>query len=148
MNRLALFAVATAAAVSVSAFAETKEMPPGLWEMKVKMDMPGMPPEMAAKMGERTTTQCIKPGERKWSDQPKGPGGRGDRQCETTDIKTDGQTTSWKMKCADGGSGEGKVTYNGKDGYTMENTFSSPKSGGTMKMIIQGKKIADACEKQ
>ena len=147
MNRLALLAAAVATVISVSARAETKEMPPGLWEMKMKMEMPGMPPEAAAKMGDMTRTQCIKPGERKWTDQQKGLGGR-DRQCEATDIKTDGNTTTWKMKCADGGSGEGKVVYNGKDGYTMENVFSSPKMPGAMKMSIVGKKIADTCEQK
>ena len=125
--------------------AQMKEMPGGLWEIRHKMDMPGMPPEMAAKMGNRVFTQCIQPGERKWSeDRP--PNEKGERRCEQTDMKVSGNTVSWKMKCVDGTTGEGTVTHNGKDAYKMDMVMNSPR--GSMKMQTEGKRIADTCEKK
>ncbi|HEX9390701.1 MAG TPA: DUF3617 family protein [Usitatibacteraceae bacterium] len=139
-----LFALAATALPPLVAQADNKEMPAGLWEMKMKMEMPGMPPEMAAMMGGgRTTTHCVKPGERKWTDREKSPR---DQKCEQTDMKVDGNKVSWKMKCVDGTTGEGTITHNGKDAYTMDNTMKTAQ--GTMKMHIDGKKIADTCDKK
>ena len=123
---------ATAAILSMGVNAQMKEMPGGLWEMRMKMDIPGMPPEMAAKMGERVMTQCVKPGEKKWSEQ-RPPDARGESKCEQTDMKVSGNTVAWKMKCADGTTGEGTVTHNGKDAYKMNMTMNSPR--GNMKKI-------------
>lgn len=132
------------ATLSFANAAPAQQMPGGLWEMKTKMDMPGMPPEMAAKMGSRTTTYCVKPGERNWSEQ-RDPNDR-ERQCEQTDMKVDGNKSSWKMKCKDGTTGEGSVTHNGKDAYKMDMAMNSPR--GNMKMQMEGKRIADTCEKK
>jgi hypothetical protein len=136
--------IAAVAVLSFTASAPAQEMPGGLWEIKTKMDMPGMPPEMAAKMGGHTMTHCVKPGERKWNEQ-KNPNER-DKQCEQTDMKTDGNKVSWKMKCKDGTTGEGSVTHNGKDAYKMDMTMNSPH--GSMKMQTEGKRVADVCEKK
>ena len=135
----------SAAMVSVGVAAQVKEMPGGLWEIRNKMEMPGMPAEIAAKMGERVITQCVKPGERKWSDQDP-PRERGERKCEQTDMKVSGNTVSWKMKCVDGTTGEGDMTHNGKDAYKMNMTMNSPR--GSMKMHMDGKRIAETCEKK
>src|SRR5260221_639803 len=89
------------------------------------------------------TTHCVKPGERKWTDREKSPR---DQKCEQTDMKVDGNKVSWKMKCVDGTTGEGTITHNGKDAYTMDNTMKTAQ--GTMKMHIDGKKIADTCDKK
>lgn len=144
MKKVILLAAA-GALMSANAFAQVKEMPGGLWEIKHKVEMPGMPPEMAAKMGNRVTTQCVKPGEKKWNDQ-RDPNEKGERRCEQTDMKVSGNTTSWKMQCKDGTTGEGSVTHNGKDAYTMNMTMNSQR--GSMKMQAEGKKIADSCEKK
>ncbi len=133
------------ASIPFAASAQPKEMPGGLWEIRTKMDMPGMPPEMAAKMGNRVMTQCIKPGERKWNEQ-RDPNEKGDRRCEQTDMKVSGNTVSWKMKCVDGTTGEGSVTHNGKDAYKMDMAMNSPR--GSMKMQTEGKRIAESCEKK
>ena len=135
----------SAALLSVGAEAQMKEMPAGLWEMRMKMDIPGMPPEMAEKMGSRVITQCVKPGERKWNDQNP-PGERGEPKCEQTEMKMSGNTASWKMKCTDGTTGEGSMTHNGKDAYKMDMAMNSPR--GNMKMQTEGKRIADTCEKK
>ena len=135
---------AVAAVISFATCAMAQEMPGGLWEIKTKVDMPGLPPEMAAKMGGHTMTHCVKPGERKWNEQ-RNPNDR-EKQCEQTGMKTDGNKVSWKMKCKDGTSGEGSVTHNGKDAYKMDMAMNSPR--GNMKIQTEGKRIADTCEKK
>jgi hypothetical protein len=140
----AVLLIAVTAALSFATSALAQEMPGGLWEIKTKMDMPGLPPEMAAKMGGHTMTHCVKAGERKWSEQ-KNPNER-DKQCEQTEMKTDGNKVSWKMKCKDGTTGEGIVTHNGKDAYKMDMTMNM--QHGSMKMQTEGRRIADSCEKK
>ena len=132
------------AALSFPAAAQMKEMPGGLWEMRHKIDMPGMPPEMAAKMGNRVVTTCVKPGQQKWNEQ-RNPNEKGDRKCEQTDLKFDGNKVMWKMKCIDGTTGEGVLAHNGKDSYTHTMNINSPR--GTMKSVTEGKRIAETCEK-
>ena len=136
--------IAVAAVISFATCAMAQEMPGGLWEIKTKVDMPGLPPEMAAKMGGHTMTHCVKPGERKWNEQ-RNPNDR-EKQCEQTGMKTDGNKVSWKMKCKDGTSGEGSITHNGKDAYKMDMAMNSPR--GNMKIQTEGKRIADTCEKK
>jgi hypothetical protein len=145
MKHVQYLLVVSGVLVSLGAHAEMKDMPGGLWEIRTKVDMPGMPPEIAAKMGNRLTTKCIQPGERKWNEQPP-PNGKGERQCEQTEMKVSGNTSSWKMKCADGRTGEGTITHNNKDAYKMDMVMSTPR--GSMKMQLEGKRIADSCEKK
>ena len=137
-------AFAAAAVFSFATSTSAQEMPGGLWEIKTKMEIPGMPPEMADKLGNQTMTHCVKPGERKWSEQ-RNPNER-ERQCEQTEMKTEGNKVSWKMKCKDGMSGEASVTHNGKDAYKMDMTMNMKQ--GSMKMQSEGKRIADTCEKK
>ena len=126
--------------------ADMKEMPPGLWQITSKMEMPGMPPEMAAKMANgMTVTQCFKPGEAKWNEQRTPMMPRGEGKCDPVQPKVDGNTVTWSMKCADGTTGDGKLTHNGKDTYKMKMNVNSPR--GSMTMNMEGKKIADTCEK-
>lgn len=139
-----LLLIVVTVALSFTNAISAQEMPGGLWEIKTKMDIPGMPPEMAAKMGGHTMTHCVKPGERKWTEQ-RNPNDR-EKQCEQTDMKVDGNKVSWKMKCKDGTTGEGTVTHNGKDSYKMDMAMNS--SRGNMKMQTEGRRIADTCEKK
>ena len=136
--------IAVAAVSSFATCAMAQEMPGGLWEIKTKVDMPGMPPEMAAKMGGHTTTHCVKPGERKWNEQ-RNPNAH-EKQCEQTGMKTDGNKVSWKMKCKDGRTGEATITHNGKDVYKMDMVMATPQ--GTMKIQSDGRRIAETCEKK
>jgi hypothetical protein len=149
MNRtvmgLAVSAVAMLGFATPAAAADMKEMPPGLWQITTKMDMPGMPPEMAAKMaGGMTMTQCVKPGERKWDEQ-RSPMQRGETKCDRVEPKVDGNTVSWKLSCSDGTTADGTLTHNGKDAYKMKMNMNSPR--GSMVMNMEGQKIADTCEK-
>lgn len=137
--------IAVAAVSSFATCATAQEMPGGLWELKTKMEMPGMPAEMVARMGDRTTTYCVKPGERKWNEQRL----QNDRvkQCEQTDLKVDGNKTSWKMNCKDGTTGEGSITHNGRDTYKTEMTMNM-KGSTNVKMQSEGRRIAATCEKK
>ncbi len=145
MKKIACCLAAVVTSVTTFAFAQSKEMPPGLWEIKTKMDIPGMPKEMADKMGSMTMKHCIKPGEGKWTDQ-RGPAEKRESKCEPSDMKTVGNKHSWKLACADGTKGEGSVTHNGKDSYQMDLKMVSPR--GSMNMVSSGKKIAETCEKK
>ena len=148
MKKLIEFAVAgtlTFALAPQALAADIKEMPAGLWQITSKMDVPGMPPEMVANMAQgMTVKQCIKPGERKWNDQ-RGPMQRGERKCDSVESSVSGNKISWKLKCADGTKGEGSVTHNGKDAFSSTMTMSGAQ--GSMKIVSEGKKIAETCDK-
>jgi len=145
INLLATTLFIITAATATFTLAQPKEMPAGLWQIKTKINLPGMPKEMAASMGSVITTQCVKPGQNKWTDQ-RGPGDKAENKCEPTDMKSDGNKHSWKVKCADGTKGEGNVSYNGKDSYQMNLKMTSTR--GSMNMASTGKKLSDTCEKK
>jgi hypothetical protein len=87
------------------------------WEMSVKMDMPGMA------MPAMKHTSCLpKGGAYKPDSGPK------DKNCQMTDVKVSGNTTSWKMQC----SGKEPMTGSG------EMTRTADTMNGTMKMNMQG----------
>ena len=140
----ALSLIIAAATVSFAISVPAQEMPGGLWEIKTKMDIPGMPPEMVGKFGSSTITQCVKSGEKKWSEQ-RNPNDRGEKQCEPAESKVEGNKVTWKVKCKDGTSMDGTVTHNGKDAYTMDMVMNSER--GNMKMHSEGKRIAATCQK-
>ncbi len=126
--------------------ADMREMPPGLWQITGKIDMPGMAPELAARMANgMTVTKCVKPGEAKWNEQSTPLMPRGEGKCDPVQPKIDGNTVTWSLKCVDGTTGDGKLTHNGKDEYKMKMNVNSPR--GSMTMNMEGKKIADTCEK-
>lgn len=140
MKRILTIAIATIS-VSAATAVIAQEMPPGLWEVKTKLEMPGMPPEMAAKINPKVFTHCIVTGKNKWSDEHS-PSAQ--RSCERTDMKVSGNDISWKMKCKEGISGDGAVKHNGKDSYSMNINMNSPK--GVMKMKSEGKLLSAKCE--
>lgn len=119
-------------------FAEP-DMREGLWEITVKMDMPGMPIQMPA----MTHTQCIT----KKNLIPQEP--EKNQDCKTISSKTSGNTVSWTIQCRDkdGTTAEssGKVTYKGDkfDGI-IDMTVNQP-GQGKMKMTqrISGKRIGE-----
>jgi hypothetical protein len=140
MKRILTIAIATLTmSAAVSAIAQ--EMPAGKWEVKTKIEMPGMPAEMAAKMGAKVFTHCIVAGKNKWSDEHS-PSAQ--RSCERTDMKVSGNDISWKMKCKEGITGDGTVKHNGKDAYTMTVNMASPR--GVMKMQSEGKRLSATCD--
>ncbi len=140
MKRILTIAIATLT-VSATMSVMAQEMPPGKWETKTKIEMPGMPAEMAAKMGAKVFTHCIVAGKNKWSDEHS-PSAQ--RSCERTDMKVSGNEISWKMVCKEGITGDGTVKHNGKDAYTMNLNMTSPR--GVMKMQSEGKLLSATCD--
>jgi Protein of unknown function (DUF3617) len=116
----------------------------GKWEVKMEMDMPGMP----ARMPPMTTTQCVTPEEAKDPQKsiPQSGRGRGNESCKVSDYKADGNTITWSMKCegAEPMSGNGEFTYAG-DTYT--GVIKMDRAGQQMTMKYSGKRIGD-CDRK
>ena len=124
-----LLTAAGFAAVSVSAFAEGTDE---LWEVTMKMDMPGMPA-----MPARTMQVCKNKGDRdptKMAERDK----NGD--CKMTDLKQSGNKSSWKMSCTkpEPMTGTGEVTYTG-DSY--QGVMTMTRKDMTITQNMSGKKI-------
>ena len=141
--RTRLKALVAICILSTAAPLLAQEMPPGKWQIKTKIEMPGMPADMVAKMGAQVFTQCIVAGKNKWSDEHS-PSAQ--RNCERTDLKVSGNEVSWKMKCKEGISGDGKVKHNGKDAYTMTLNMTAPR--GVMKIQSEGKLLSLMCDRK
>ena len=92
------------------------------WEMSVKMDMPGM-----AMPAVKHTTCLPKGGAYKPDSGPK------DKNCQMTDVKVSGNTTSWKMQCA----GKEPMTASGEMTRTADTMNGSMK----MNMMMQGQSM-------
>jgi hypothetical protein len=115
----------------------------GKWEITTEVDMPGMPMKMPA----RTTTQCVTKEDAadpakailKQSDPQ---GGRGNPDCKISDLKTNGNSVTWTMKCEgrDAMTGSGQTTYS-PDSYT--GTMTINRAGQTMTMKYSGKRLGD-----
>ena len=136
--RVAL-ASAAVVALGLSAFAQGPRRD-GRWEVKLEMEMPGMP----AGMPPQTTTQCITPADAA-DPQKSMPGrGRGGEQgnCKVSDYKVEGNKVSWKMKCEgrEAMSGTGEMVY-GTDSYTGAMTMDM--GGRSMTMKYTGKRLGD-----
>lgn len=131
---------------SVSAHAASPNMKEGLWEITMKMEMPGMP----AGMKPQVMQQCIT---RKEIDDPRKatPGGADpkDNRCQVTDHKMQGNTATWNMACKgeNAMTGSGSITYNGTS-YSGTNKMTMTRGGKaqTMTMHYTGKYLGD-CKK-
>jgi hypothetical protein len=111
----------------------------GKWEVKMEMDMPGMPVKMPA----MTTTQCIT---KEDADDPQKvtPRGAGKdpNACKVSDYKVEGSTVTWTMKCEgkDPMTGSGEFVYT-TDAYT--GTLKMERAGQTTTMKYSGKRLGD-----
>jgi Protein of unknown function (DUF3617) len=127
-------------ALSLSALAQMHRRD-GNWEVKMEMDMPGMPANMPA----MTTTQCVTPEEASDPQKampPQGRGGRGNQDCKISDYKVDGNKVSWSMKCEGKQpmSGTGEFVY-AADAYT--GLMKMDMGGRGMTMKYSGKRLGD-----
>lgn len=124
-HRIVLIA-ALAASAFAGAPAVAAQMTPGLWEYTTKIDMPGMA------MPPHTAQQCMKAAD--VSDTRKTL--PIDKHCETSDVKYEGNTVSWKMRC------DAPQAMTGSGSMTQEATRSS----GTVKMSMQGMNVTSHIE--
>ena len=147
-NGISVFTSAAAFAVTMAVgiyggtvHAEEVNINPGMWETTSKMEVTGMPPEMAAMMQKppKVEKDCVK--DKNYNFDPRG----GAKGC---DIKTSHQSSkklSWDIKCsAEGGnaSGRGEAEFKGN---TMSGWFEMNMQGpaGPMKMrhTFEGKRL-------
>ena len=116
VKKLVFASIILLTAISISFAGSVPNMKAGLWEITVKTEMPGM------EMPPMKHTQCLT----KKDFVPQGPQQPG-QECKITDVKVDGDTVTWTLKCTTQGGkmkGTGKTTYSG-------NSFK-----GIMVMII------------
>ena len=134
----AMLAVAGLAAAPFAA-AQKVNMQDGLWEVSVKMEMPGMP----AGAGAQTFRKCYTPADVQDAARtmPK------DDNCQVSDLKAQGDTVSWTVRCKPPQemTGTGTMTYKGAS-YSGRMNFSMKEGGQTMTMqqAISGKRV-DPC---
>src|SRR5512144_637178 len=129
---LALLAAAAPAPARAAGAADVPREPGVYWEQSVEMQMAGfaMPPQ---------TSKVCRP--KKGADEP--PTSGQDRKCQMTDVKRTGARMTWKVKCEDGTSGEGDVTW-GADAYDGKMTMRT--EGQEVRMKMKGKKVGGDCD--
>ena len=132
MNVRARSVVTGVLALSLAAFAQGPRRD-GQWEVKIEMEMAGLPMQMPPV----TTTQCITPDQARDPNKslPQlGRGGRGPQNCTVSDYKTEGNKVSWSMKCEGQQpmTGTGEFVYTG-DAYTGKITMQTGRGDMTMK---------------
>jgi hypothetical protein len=123
---------------AVSAFAADSPQKPGKWQMKMEMEMPGMP----FKVPPVTTEVCVT--EEDLKDPQKSVPNDPKSNCKVGDYKVDGNTVSWTFECPDQQmKGSGEATY---DDATFSGWTKMTIGDQEMKTKYSGKWLG-ACEK-
>lgn len=115
----------------------------GLWEVKMEMEMPGMPMAMPP----MTSQQCIKPADAHDPQKSMPPQGRGaPNNCKVSDYKETGNKVTWTMRCEGGQpmTGTGEFEY-GHDAYMGTIKMEMAGRGG-MSMKYTGKRLGDCTQ--
>ena len=114
-------------AICVGIAAQDAARRDGDWEIKVEMQMPGMPVALPA----QTVRQCITPEDAADPQRSVPPSGRGQTSCKVSDHKVDGNKVTWSVSCpSEGMNGTGEFVY-------AEDSFA-----GTMKMNAKGQEMS------
>jgi hypothetical protein len=128
------FCLAATCAVAGPFDAFKGKMKPGLYEMKMDMDMsgnPNIPPQYAKQS--HTVQHCVTE-----QDVEKGAFSRGrdgkapDSSCEIKDMKTSGNTATYSMVCPKM-KADTRMTFTDA-GYTMDMKMTMDQGGGAMTM--------------
>jgi hypothetical protein len=119
-------------------FAATPIGKAGKWESTVQMERPGAPVKIPA----QTHTVCVTKEQAENAENmiPK----TGDKRsgCTYTDVKVDGSSMSWKMKCESGMTGNGTITYTGD---TYKGSMEMKMQDRDMSIKMTGKYLG-ACD--
>lgn len=111
----------------------------GKYEITSKVEMPGMPMQPPPV----TVTQCLT------QQDPVPNQSTGGQQCKIIEMKTEGETVTWKMECSQQDQkmqSTGKMVYYGNRFEGTINTVMGPRSGNmTITTVINGKRIG-ACQ--
>jgi len=111
--------VLVALSLVVPASAADSPQKPGKWQIKMEMEIPGMP----VKMPPITTEICLT--EEDLKDPQKAVPNDPKAKCTIGDYKVDGKTVSWTMDCPKQNmKGSGEITY-------TDNSYT-----GSMKMTV------------
>ena len=127
-----IFLIITALFLIPQIAAAGSDIKDGLWEMSVKMEMPGMPMEMPPmKFNQCITKQNYVPHQQEQS-----------KDCKITNNRIDGNTVTWDMKCSGRGAmtGNGRITYKGN---TFTGTMKAVTNGMEMTQHMKGRRIGD-----
>jgi len=140
-------ALITAAAVSGSLLAQGPGPRAGNWQVTMEINIPGMPQGMPP----MTMTQCITKEQAADPSKllPQGAGRGLPPDCKVSDMKTEGNKTSWSMKC-DGQTamnGTGEYTFNA-DTYVGQMKIETDRGGQAMTITTKytGKRIGDCTQ--
>lgn len=143
--RLVLCTTLVGAAALVRA--EGGKMQPGQWEISVKMEMEGAPPQFA-NMPPMVFQKCVQPKDAKDPQSfVKSTQHRKD-DCEMKDVKQSAGKFTWKMECKNGGKGSGEITFGAGSYDGLIVTEMADKGGVVRKMTshISGKRVGDCKE--
>lgn len=143
MSRIIQATVISAASVFLILAAPTMAATGEWWEVAVKMEMPGMPAEMAGMMPAQTSKICMIKGQEKEPVKSKDR----DKDCTISDMKQSGNTTTFKMKCTgkEPMTGDAELTHT-PNSFNQKMKMQSRQ--GQMMMVSNGKRIGGACEQQ
>lgn len=121
------------ALLSVTAPAAAEGGAPGVyWEQSIEMQMAGF------SMPAQTIQVCMPKGT--WEEPPKaGP----DDDCQLSEVKRTGSRMTWKVRCKDGTSGTGDLTY---APASFQGTMIMQTGGQTLRMAMKGKKVGGDCD--
>lgn len=106
------FVLAALLVVAIPAMAADHPGKPGNWQMKMEMEMPGMPVKLPpVTMNICVTEEDLKDPQKSVPNDPKS-------DCKVGDYKVDGKTISWTVDCPKSNmKGDGEITYS-DDSYT------------------------------
>ncbi|HEY8856963.1 MAG TPA: DUF3617 domain-containing protein [Rugosibacter sp.] len=166
MRKLSLLLLAY---IGFAATAHAEAMKPGLWEVTSQMsggNMPKMPTLSAAELKQMeamgiklpnagnpmmvTVKQCVTKEQAEKRLPPQGAEDHRQR-CEQKDMKTSGNTMTWKIECngEQKMSGTGSMTWQNSEHYTGRSTFTmqDPQRGQmTMSQTYTAKWLAANCK--
>lgn len=138
------FVLIFAMLLATFAHAAPPVLQPGLWEINLRIEMPGMP----AGMGSHKIQQCVRQSD--LATPEKTLPQMQDKRCQVKDYQLSGDTARWKIECAGSKdepamSGSGEMTYSGgKYSGVSRMTMREP-GGQTMNMTqhFSGQRIGD-----
>lgn len=119
--------------LALPALAGAEERVPGVyWEQSVEMQVAGFA------IPAQTMQVCMPKGT--WEEPPTaGP----DDDCQVSDLKRTGSRMTWKVKCRDGTSGTGDMTYGPS---SFQGTMTMQTQGQNVRTAIKGKKLGGDCD--
>ena len=106
-NKLSYLAAAiVAVAIVLPAVGEESPQKPGKWQIKMEMEIPGMPVKMPPiTMNVCVTEEDLKDPQKSVPNDPKS-------DCKVADYKVDGKKVSWSVDCPKQQTkGSGEITY-------------------------------------